>query len=109
MDITHRLREMVIERQAYSEAKKPMRVNDTMTGWLTEAAAEIERLRAAISGPVTIKNFGARTDEWLTGFQAGVEAKESAISAALVDEQNASEDSDTPDGWLPDGSWAPGG
>jgi len=48
IDIADRLRAMVQEREAYTKSGKPMHVNVVMTGWLTEAATEIERLRAEI-------------------------------------------------------------
>ena len=49
IDITDRLRLMAIEREFYTKTGKPMHVNAAMTGWLTEAVTEIERLRAALS------------------------------------------------------------
>lgn len=48
MDVVARLRMMASERDAYTKSGRPMHVNETMTSWLTEAAAEIERLRAAL-------------------------------------------------------------
>lgn len=46
-DVVARLRMMASEREAYTKSGRPMHVNEAMTGWLTEAADEIERLRAA--------------------------------------------------------------
>ena len=48
IDITDRLRLMVIEREFYTKTGKPMHVNAKMTDWLTEAGTEIEQLRGRI-------------------------------------------------------------
>lgn len=48
-DIVERLQAIVADRDAFSRAGTPIRINDTVTGWLREAAGEITQLRGEIS------------------------------------------------------------